>query len=134
MPYGGRHRQEKSESFSNDNVRNFVYIREKEKKKREAAIERVTDFKSEMEKVHGANKEDGKIELFNGEHSLAVHSTGKILYPIEKFGRKRKKIKRMYIFSDFAAVLLQCTHTISLCLYISADSCFSICQDDVTFI
>lgn len=38
-----------------------------------------------------------------------------------KIWPEKKKIRRIYIFSDFAAVLLQCTHTISLCLYISAD-------------
>jgi hypothetical protein len=86
-----------------------------------------------MEKVHGANKGDGKIELFNGEHSLAVHSTGKILYPIEKFGRKRKKSDGYIFFFTLLLYYYNVHTTISLCLYISADSCFFICQDDVTF-
>lgn len=69
-----------------------------------------------MEKVHGANKRDGKIELFNGEHSLAVHSTGKI-HPIEKFGRKRKKSDG-YIFFLTLLLYYYNVHTQFLCAFI----------------
>lgn len=102
MPYGGR--QEKSESFS------ITFV--------------VTDFKSEMEKVHGANKGDWEDWIIQRRTFASCAFDRKNISNRKIRPEKKKNQTDIYIFSDFAAVLLQCTHTISLCLYISADSCF----------